>query len=123
MTPALAVATFGATVIATLLPGATVPLEGDIESKDGGFALFVMTQFRGALPGLDRVNACEAGFLPWMVLKVRALVLTAIPGRGVGPAVCVTGGGLAMGVTFSVVTCIVTMSFKGTFVPCWKKLI
>src|SRR5215471_633783 len=58
MTPALAVETFGATAIETLLAGATVPLNGDIESKDGGFALSVIAQFSGALPGLDRVIAC-----------------------------------------------------------------
>ena len=119
--PAAAVETFGATVIVILLPGATVPLVGDIESKDDGFALSVIAQFSGALRGLDRVNACGAGFFPWIELKVRALVLIAIPGSSVGPAVWVIGGGAGVTVTFNVVTCIVTVSFKASFVCCWKK--
>ena len=123
MTPAVAVETFGATTIETLLVGVTVPLTGDIESRDGGFALSVIAQFSGALPGLDRVNACCAGFCPWIALKVRALALSTIPGCGVGPIGWVMGGELGVAVTFKVETCIATISVTGLFVPCWKKLI
>ena len=123
MTPAGAVGTFGATMSETLLPGATVPLTGDIESKVDGFALSVIAQFNGALPGLDKVNACCAGFFPWIVLNDNAFVVRTIPGRGVGPAVWVMGGGgLAVAVTFNVVTLMVTVRVK-VLVPCWKKRI
>jgi len=122
MTPAVDVETFGVTVIETLLPGATVPLFEDNDRKVFAFASPVIAQFKGALPGLDRVNGCCAGFFPWIVLKVSAFVVRTIAGRGEGPTVWVMGGGLAVAVTFKVVTFMVTVSVKGLFVPCWKKL-
>jgi len=113
--------TFGVTVIGTLFPGVRVPLFGDTDSKVFAFASPVIVQLSGALPGLDRVNACCAGFLPWIALKVSALVVIAMAGRGAGPTVRI-GEGLAVTVTDRVVTLIVTFSLKGIFVPCWKKL-
>jgi len=64
ITPAVNLATFGVTVIGTLLPGATVPFFGDRESKVVAFASPVIAQLSEALPGLDRVKVCCAGFFP-----------------------------------------------------------
>ena len=122
ITPAIDEPTFGVTVIETLLPGATVPPLGDRESKVDGFASSEIAQFSGTLPGLDRVNACCAGLLPWIALNVSALVVIAMAGRGAGPTVRM-GEGLGVTVADRLVTLIVTFSVKGVFVPCWKKLI
>ena len=96
-----------------LLPGATVPLFGAIESKVVAFASPVIAQLRGALPGLAREKACWTGFFPWIALNVSALGEIAMAGRGEGPGVRMIGGGLTVTVAAWEVTLIVTLSVKG----------
>src|SRR5213592_2535290 len=118
ITPAFDELTFGVTVIGTLLPGATVPLFGDIERKDVACASPVIAQLSWALPGLARLKVCCAGFFPWIALNVSAFVEITMAGKGEGPAVTMVGGGLTVTVAARVVTLIVTLSVKGLFVPC-----
>jgi len=123
ITPAVELRTFGVTVIGTLLPDATIPLFGDIESKVFAFASPVIAQLSGALPGLARVKVCCVGFFPWIALNISAFVVRTIAGRSVGLTVRMVGGGLTVAVAAREVTLIVTLSVKAVLVPRWKKLI
>lgn len=107
--------TFGVTLIGILLPGVKVPLPGDMESNVFEYPL--IAQLSAALPGLDRVNACCAGLLPWIALNVSTLVEIAIAGKGVKPTVGIEVG---LGVTVAVrlVTLIVTFSLLEKPVLC-----
>jgi len=110
ITPAFDELTFGITVIGVLLPDGRFPLFGDMESKEFAFASPVIAQLSAALPGLDRVNGCCEGLLPWIALNVSALVEMAIAGTGVKPTVGI-GVGLAVTVVDRPVTLSVTFSF------------
>src|SRR6266705_1292118 len=117
--PAFKLKTFDLLRIGSLLPGATVPLFGDIESKVFAFASPVIAQLSGALPGLDMLKDCCAGFFPWIALNVSAFVVRTMAGRSEGPTVRMVGGGLTVTVAAREVTLIVTLSVKGLLVPCW----
>src|SRR6266576_4374993 len=117
ITPAVELRIFGVTVIGTLLPGATVPLFGDIESKVFAFASPVIAQLSGALPGLDRLKDCCAGFFPWIALNVSAFVVSTMAGRSEGPTVRMVGGGLTVTVAAREITFIVTLSLEAYKFP------
>ena len=91
ITPAVAVETFGVTEIETLLPDATVPLFGEIDSEVVAYLSPVIAQSSGAVPGLERVNTCCVGLLPWIALNVSVFAEIAIAGRGEGPTVGIGG--------------------------------